>query len=289
MTENAGTVTPLDGTAVPSPGPAVRRTARRRPTGAPPPLPHPVSVSTTAWLVLAVAVLAGAILVSVRAPSLRLDDQVNAAVLRLFARAPDAMADRHRQRNLSGWLRLGGHDSRAIGGGTDDGVPPLAAPADIRVQPRFPRARRFLDQPGAHAAAPLRCADHRGLGRVLRASAPGGDPHHPPDRHRLLPGRSRALPLLRESGHSGRGDRVLPGLPVPGRRSRGRHPPGGGARRRDPGQRVPFLHPERGLPRRLPARQHRARRCDRPTRRSHPAGHARPARVHRHRHHAGRA
>ena len=87
MTENAGTVTPLDGTAVPSPGPAVRRTARRRPTGAPPPLPHPVSVTTTAWLVLAVAVLAGAILVSVRAPSLRLDDQVNAAVLRLVARA----------------------------------------------------------------------------------------------------------------------------------------------------------------------------------------------------------
>ena len=88
MTENAGTVTPLDGTAGPSPGPATRRTPRRRrPTGAPPPLPHPVSVTTRAWLVLAVAVLAGAILVSVRAPSLRLDDQVNAAVLRLFARA----------------------------------------------------------------------------------------------------------------------------------------------------------------------------------------------------------
>ena len=88
MTENAGTVTPLDGTAAPSPGPAGRRPARRRrPTGAPPPLPHPVSATTTAWLVLAVTVLAGAILVSVRTPSLRLDDQVNAAVLRLLARA----------------------------------------------------------------------------------------------------------------------------------------------------------------------------------------------------------
>jgi tRNA A-37 threonylcarbamoyl transferase component Bud32 len=87
VTENAGTVSPLDGTAAPSLGRAVRRAARRRrPTGAPPPLPHPVSVTTTAWLVLAVAVLAGAILVSVRAPSLRVDDQVNAAVLRLFAR-----------------------------------------------------------------------------------------------------------------------------------------------------------------------------------------------------------
>jgi hypothetical protein len=60
---------------------------RRRPTGAPPPLPHPVSVTTRAWLVLAVVVLAGVIVISVRAPSLRLDNQVNSAVLRLFARA----------------------------------------------------------------------------------------------------------------------------------------------------------------------------------------------------------
>jgi tRNA A-37 threonylcarbamoyl transferase component Bud32 len=60
---------------------------RRRPTGAPPPLPHPVSVTTRAWLVLAVVVLAVVIVISVRAPSLRLDDQVNSAVLRLFARA----------------------------------------------------------------------------------------------------------------------------------------------------------------------------------------------------------
>src|SRR5580704_733177 len=59
---------------------------RRRPTGAPPPLPHPVSVTTKAWLVLVVVVLAGVIVISVRAPSLRLDDQVNSAVLRLFAR-----------------------------------------------------------------------------------------------------------------------------------------------------------------------------------------------------------
>ena len=70
------------------PRPAVRSVPlRRRPTGAPPPLPHPVSVTTRAWLILAVAVLAGVILISVRAPSLRLDNQVNTAILRLFARA----------------------------------------------------------------------------------------------------------------------------------------------------------------------------------------------------------
>jgi tRNA A-37 threonylcarbamoyl transferase component Bud32 len=88
LSEKAETVTTRAGVASLPPGPAVARTPRhRRPTGAPPPLPHPVSVTTRAWLVLVVVVLAGVILVSVRAPSLRLDDQVNAAVLRLFARA----------------------------------------------------------------------------------------------------------------------------------------------------------------------------------------------------------
>jgi tRNA A-37 threonylcarbamoyl transferase component Bud32 len=88
VSEKAEAVTSRDGVAGLAAGPAVRPAARRRrPTGAPPPLPHPVSVSTTAWLIAAVVVLAGAIVVSVRAPSLRLDDQVNAAVLRFFARA----------------------------------------------------------------------------------------------------------------------------------------------------------------------------------------------------------
>ncbi len=87
MSEKTETVTTRGGAASLPPGPAVRRTPRRRPTGAPPPLPHPVSVTTRAWLVLAVVVLAGLIVILVRAPSLRLDDQVNAAVLRPFARA----------------------------------------------------------------------------------------------------------------------------------------------------------------------------------------------------------
>ena len=88
MSEKAETVTTRAGLANLPPGPAVPRKPRhRRPTGAPPPLPHPVSVTTKAWLVLAVVVLAGVIVISVRAPSLRLDDQVNTAVLRLFARA----------------------------------------------------------------------------------------------------------------------------------------------------------------------------------------------------------
>jgi tRNA A-37 threonylcarbamoyl transferase component Bud32 len=86
LSEKAETVTTRAGVASLPPGPAVRPTLRRRPTGAPPPLPHPVSVTTRAWLILAVLVLAGVIVISLRAPSLRLDNQVNTAVLRLFAR-----------------------------------------------------------------------------------------------------------------------------------------------------------------------------------------------------------
>ena len=86
MTGKAEAVTSRDGVAGVAPGPAVRPAARRRrPTGAPPPLPHPVSVTTTAWLILGVVVLAGAILVSERAPWLRIDDQAKHAVLRLLA------------------------------------------------------------------------------------------------------------------------------------------------------------------------------------------------------------
>ena len=88
LSENAETVTTRAGTASLPPDPAVRRTTRRRrPTGAPPPLPHPVSVTTRAWLILAVVVLAAVIVISLQAPSLRLDNQVNTAVLRFFARA----------------------------------------------------------------------------------------------------------------------------------------------------------------------------------------------------------
>jgi tRNA A-37 threonylcarbamoyl transferase component Bud32 len=88
LSEKTEPVTTRAGAAGLAPGSAVRRaTRRRRPTGAPPPLPHPVSVTTRVWLVLAVVVLAGVIVISVRAPSLRFDNQVNTAVLRFLARA----------------------------------------------------------------------------------------------------------------------------------------------------------------------------------------------------------
>jgi membrane-associated phospholipid phosphatase/tRNA A-37 threonylcarbamoyl transferase component Bud32 len=68
------------------PGSAVHRARRqRRPTGAPPPLPHPFAVSTAVWLLLAAVVLAGAILITQHSPSLRLDDRFSTWVLRGLA------------------------------------------------------------------------------------------------------------------------------------------------------------------------------------------------------------
>ena len=82
MSENA------ERTTIPPspPGSPVQRTRRqRRPTGAPPPLPHPIAITTTAWLLLAVIILAGAFVVSERTPWLRLGDRASTWLLRLLA------------------------------------------------------------------------------------------------------------------------------------------------------------------------------------------------------------
>ena len=57
----------------------------RRPTGAPPPLPHPFTITTTAWLILVAVVLAGAIVAAMHSPWLGIDDRVSTDVLRQLA------------------------------------------------------------------------------------------------------------------------------------------------------------------------------------------------------------
>src|SRR5689334_221294 len=70
--------------APPGSVPAQRTARQRRPTGAPPPLPHPVRVSTTAWLVLAVVLVTCAFLFSAETPWLRVDERANTWFLRLL-------------------------------------------------------------------------------------------------------------------------------------------------------------------------------------------------------------
>ena len=86
MSDDIGRVAARDGRASLRPGPAVRKARRqRRPTGAPPPLPHPITLSTTAWLVLGAVVLAGAFLAAQHTPWLRIDDRASTSVLRQLA------------------------------------------------------------------------------------------------------------------------------------------------------------------------------------------------------------
>ena len=77
---------PGPATSAPATGADTERARRqRRPTGAPPPLPHPITISTTAWLLLAVLIVAGAFLFSEQTPWLRVGDRTNTWILRLIA------------------------------------------------------------------------------------------------------------------------------------------------------------------------------------------------------------
>jgi membrane-associated phospholipid phosphatase len=82
LSEDIEPVATRDGPASLPPGAAVHKTRRqRRPTGAPPPLPHPVTITTTAWLILVAAVLAAAFVASQHTPWLRVDDRISAWML----------------------------------------------------------------------------------------------------------------------------------------------------------------------------------------------------------------
>ena len=86
MSDDIRRVIAADGRASLPSGQVPRTTRRqRRPTGAPPPLPHPFRFSTTAWLVLAVVIVTCAFLISAHTPWLELGDRVNTWFLRLIA------------------------------------------------------------------------------------------------------------------------------------------------------------------------------------------------------------
>jgi membrane-associated phospholipid phosphatase len=81
----AGPPGPPSPVGLPRDSPAQRARRQRRPTGAPPPLPHPIAVSTTAWLLFVVVIVAGAFLISEQTSWLRLGDQANTWFLRVLA------------------------------------------------------------------------------------------------------------------------------------------------------------------------------------------------------------
>ena len=162
-----------DGPASLPPGPAVRKARRqRRPTGAPPPLPHPVTITTTAWLVLAAVVLAAAFVASQHTPWLRIDDRASTWVLRQLAgiRTP--------------WLTDVANGINVAGSGWGVTVLGLSVVVLTMVFRRwrhllvFMGSLFFLEIVGnvdllrAVQATPVRRADHRQLGRVFGGSPP---------------------------------------------------------------------------------------------------------------------
>jgi membrane-associated phospholipid phosphatase len=102
---------------------------QRRPTGAPPPLPHPFTLTTSAWLVLAVVILLGAFVVSARTPWLGVSDRASAWFLRLLAdgRTP--------------WLTDVAESVKAVGSGWGATVTGLTAVALTMI---FRRWRHLL-------------------------------------------------------------------------------------------------------------------------------------------------
>ena len=84
-TAQAGPPSPPIAVGLPKDSPAQRADRQRRPTGAPPPLPHPIAVSTTAWLILAVVSVAAAFLISEQPSWLRPGDRADTWFLRLLA------------------------------------------------------------------------------------------------------------------------------------------------------------------------------------------------------------
>ena len=82
MSDNAEHGAAGVGALSPAAGKARRQ---RRPTGEPPPLPHPVTVTTTAWLVLAAVGVAAAFAAAQDTPWLRVDDRAGTWVLRQLA------------------------------------------------------------------------------------------------------------------------------------------------------------------------------------------------------------
>jgi len=85
LSEHIGRAVAENGQTVPPDPPVHTGRRQRRPTGAPPPLPHPVTITTTAWLVLMAMVLAGAFLAAQHTPWLRIDDRASTSVLHLLA------------------------------------------------------------------------------------------------------------------------------------------------------------------------------------------------------------
>ena len=249
MSNDIGHVVAKDRPATFLSAPAVHKTRRqRRPTGAPPPLPHPVTITTTVWLVLVAMILACAFVATQHMPWLRIDDRVSTWVLRPLAqiRTP--------------WLTDVANGINAAGSGWGVTVLGLSV---LALTIAFRRGRHllvflcslgFLETAGTFIYLGL--SRPRPYDVPIIASWGGYSGGSPPVALLTIflmgivyclavPGRTRtytkaAVALVIAV--------FCLGSPVPGCRSSRRCAARHGVRRGDHGHRVPVLHPERGIP-----------------------------------------
>ena len=176
-----------------------RARRRRRPSGAPPPLPRDLGSTGKAWLLTAVAALvfSALYLMSARGPTrhraggLRHPAPDRAAAGRLV----DGRGARHR----SSRLRLDDHVHRHRHDHRSRRPPALAPSLHVPRGHRRPRVPRWDPLRRVLPPEAVRRDDHRPLGRLLDAVAARRRPHRDPGGSHLHPGRARTPP------HDGQG------------------------------------------------------------------------------------
>ena len=270
--------------------PTVRRTpGRRRPTGAPPPLPRNIGRTGRAWIVGLVVLVAWMVVALFSAPLRRLTDRIDTAILRAVARLRTewlVQAARAVDRVATGWVMF------------------FVAIALIIATVGFKRWRHLFTFLGSVLVLEVlgilliaaykrpRPYDVTTIGRWRGYSLPvgaGGDRVVHRRRHHLHAGRARTLALDRQDPRHHRGRDLCRVADVPRRGPPLRRPGRRRLRSGDPAQRLPLLHAERGRAGDAARRQDGAPRCRRSARRGGATGVRRPTRRRGGRHQAGRS
>ena len=254
---------------------------RRRPSGAPPPLPRHLETTGVGWLLAAVGLVA-VFTISFAASRHGAAVAVTAAddrVVRWLSRASQRLA---RRRGGGGGVsrQLAGlQDPRLVHRRPAAGVQAHSPSGRLRRRPRGDLAADPGPVGRAQAAQAVRGRHRRELERLCAAVGPGRHPGRGPGQRPLCAGARGPLAAGRQVG----GDRDRrPGGPGPGRarpRRPDRRAPRRRHRRHHPAAGLPLVHPQRGLPDQLPARPQRPPGRRRGPRAGHPPCPRRPARA----------